>query len=83
VIQVFNSTADHPAGFILEFDEAGKAALKLTLLVTDSAESKNYFSFLEHDETEIESEIGQPLEWHNPSDKRMCRIYVRQPMEPL
>lgn len=25
----------------------------------------------------IENEMGEPLNWHNPTDKRVCRIYLR------
>ncbi len=30
------------------------------------------------DKEQIEKEIGEPLTWHNPLEKRTCRIYVRK-----
>ena len=28
-------------------------------------------------QAELEKEIGQPLTWHNPENKNVCRIYIR------
>lgn len=47
-------------------------------LVLDDNNSKKYFEQLESEKGEIEKEIGEPLTWHNPPDKRMCRIYLRK-----
>ena len=30
-----------------------------------------------HQKEKIENEMGEPLNWHNPTDKRVCRIYLR------
>lgn len=49
-----------------------------TELVLGDRDSKNYFSQLEAQRREIEQDLGEPLTWHNPPDKRMCRIYVRR-----
>jgi len=47
-------------------------------LVLDDNNSKIYFEQLEAEKEKIEKEIGEPLTWHNPPDKRMCRIYIRK-----
>jgi hypothetical protein len=47
-------------------------------LVLDDDNSKKYFSLLQAQSHEIEKELGEPLKWHNPQDKRMCRIYLRR-----
>jgi len=52
-----------------------------TELVLDNRNSKNYFEQLEAKKEEIEKEIGEQLTWHNPADKRMCRIYIRKPID--
>lgn len=39
---------------------------------------KAAYAILEDQQQIIEQEIGEPLTWHNPEDKRMCRIYLRQ-----
>lgn len=48
-------------------------------LVLDDNNSKTYFKQLETGKEQIEKEIGEPLTWHNPPEKRMCRIYIRKP----
>lgn len=48
-------------------------------VVLDGEHSKFYFQQLESQKEQIEQEVGAPLKWHNPPDKRMCRIYVRRP----
>ena len=50
-------------------------------LVIDHLEAKAFFKMLEKQRKEIEEEIGEPLTWHNPSNARMCRIYVRKPAD--
>jgi hypothetical protein len=47
--------------------------------VIDTNDSKTHFAKLEAQKSQIESETGEPLTWHNPPTKRMCRIYVRRP----
>jgi hypothetical protein len=47
-------------------------------LVLDDNNSKTYFKQLETDKEQIEKEIGEPLTWYNPPEKRTCRIYVRK-----
>ncbi|OPX97380.1 MAG: hypothetical protein A4E58_01435 [Syntrophorhabdus sp. PtaB.Bin006] len=47
-------------------------------LVLDDSNSKTYFKELETDKEQIEKEIGEPLTWHNPPEKRTCRVYVRK-----
>lgn len=49
-----------------------------TELVLDDNNSKNYFTRLETEKEEIENKIGEQLTWHNPPEKRMCRIYIRK-----
>lgn len=43
--------------------------------------AKKYFAILEAQKDSIEREIGESLIWHNPEDKRRCRIYIRQPAD--
>lgn len=43
--------------------------------------AKEYFASLEAEKEEIEKAFGTPLIWYNPPDKRVCRIYVRQPCD--
>lgn len=54
--------------------------LRVELVLTDE-NSKSYFSQLEVQRNEIEKELGEPLRWHNPADRRMCRMYVRRSAE--
>lgn len=49
-----------------------------TQLVLDDNNSKKYFEQLEVKKEEIEEEIGEQLTWHNPPEKRVCRIYIRK-----
>jgi hypothetical protein len=47
-------------------------------VVIDTETSKSHFATLEAQKLAIETEIGESLTWYNPSDKRMCRIYLRR-----
>src|SRR5208337_3792822 len=47
-------------------------------VVLNGEQSKFYFKRLESEKKQIEKEVGEPLKWHNPPDKRMCRIYLRR-----
>jgi hypothetical protein len=47
--------------------------------VIETNDSKTHFARLVAQKGQIESEVGEPLTWHNPPNKRMCRIYVRRP----
>lgn len=40
--------------------------------------AKTYFAMLHAEKEAIERDFGQPLIWHNPPNKRGCKIYVRQ-----
>ena len=40
--------------------------------------SKVYFENLFSEKEIIEQEVGEELIWHNPENKRMCRIYLRK-----
>jgi len=51
--------------------------IRVELVIGDS-DPKKYFALLEAQTAEIETEIGQPLTWHNPPEKKSCKIYVRQ-----
>ena len=50
-------------------------------LYLDSTEAKVHFAGLQANKEEIERELGEALTWYNPSEKRMCRIYVRRPAD--
>jgi hypothetical protein len=47
--------------------------------VIETNDSKTHFARLEAQKSQIEAEMGEPLTWHNPPNKRMCRIYDRRP----
>jgi hypothetical protein len=47
-------------------------------VVLDSPNSKADFAKLENEKATIETELGEPLTWHNPEGVRMCRIYPRK-----
>jgi hypothetical protein len=51
--------------------------LRVELYLKREALSKQDFAALEAQKHDIERQIGQPLVWHNPAEKRSCRIYVR------
>lgn len=40
--------------------------------------AKVWFTNLQAEKAAIESELGEPLVWHNPNNARMCRLYVRR-----
>lgn len=46
--------------------------------VIETVQSKAHFALLEAQKGQIEAEVGEPLTWHNPPNKRMCRIYLRK-----
>jgi hypothetical protein len=45
--------------------------------VLGDSDSKKYFALLEAQTAEIETEMGQPLTWHNLPENKSCKIYVR------
>jgi len=47
-------------------------------LVMDDNNAKKYFALLIGQKEQIELEFGQSLIWHNPSDTKAAKIYVRQ-----
>jgi uncharacterized protein DUF4268 len=44
-------------------------------------EAKIFYALLEQQKESIESEMGRPLDWHNPEDKLSCRIYLSAPAD--
>lgn len=40
--------------------------------------SKAFYSLLEKQKEEIESELGEALIWYNPENAQVCRIYLRK-----
>ena len=48
-----------------------------TEVVLDDNNSKTYYEQLFAQKEKIENEMGEPLNWHHPTDKRVCRIYLR------
>lgn len=63
------------------FDSAAESfsshELRVELVLEDN-NSKKYFEQLEAEKEEIEKEIGEQLMWHNPPEKRVCKIYIRK-----
>lgn len=47
-------------------------------LVLEDNNSKKYFEQLEAEKEGIEKDVGDQLTWHNPPEKRMCRIHIRK-----
>jgi hypothetical protein len=47
--------------------------------IIETNDSKPHFARLEDQKDQIELEMGESLTWHNPPNKRMCRIYIRRP----
>lgn len=47
-------------------------------LVLNGKRSKRDFAALEKRRPEIEQALGFSIEWHNPEDKAMCRIFARR-----
>ena len=47
-------------------------------LVLDGNDSKKYFELLKQKGDEIETKMGERLTWYNPTDAKVCRIYVRK-----
>lgn len=47
-------------------------------LVLDGINAKSHYEALEARRQEIESALDRELGWHNPSNARACRIYVRK-----
>jgi len=46
--------------------------------IIEGNNSKNYFEKLEQEKTKIDSEVGEPLIWYNPTDAKVCKIYLRK-----
>lgn len=58
------------------FTEEHRAALDWLNQITGEK-----FAFIGLEKEDIEREIGQPAIWHNPTDARVCRIYLRRPAD--
>ena len=46
-------------------------------LIIEHQNSKADFADLESMKDEIEVELGEPLTWYNPPERRVCKIYLR------
>lgn len=48
-------------------------------VIIDDHRAKEYFALLQKDADQIQREVGEAkLVWHNPPDKRLCKVYVRR-----
>ena len=47
-------------------------------LYMSSATAKDEFALLQQRKESLEKALGFPLVWHNPEDKNICKLYVRQ-----
>jgi len=47
-------------------------------VVLDGPHAKVWFKALNSERAAIEAEIDEPMTWHDPVEKRMCRVYVRR-----
>jgi hypothetical protein len=54
--------------------------IRVELVIHDKY-SKSYYAQLLEQKEDIERDIGQPAIWHNPTDARVCRIYLRRPAD--
>lgn len=74
-------TGFHLAAIASMYDQAtgdySSNEFRAEMNVTDR-NAKGYFRAIERLKSEIESEFGEPLTWHNPENSRGCRIYVRR-----
>lgn len=50
-------------------------------LVLNVPEAKKLIELLEPQKGAIESELGEPLTWHNPKHAIMSRLYLRKPVD--
>jgi hypothetical protein len=46
----------------------------------ETPQSKAHFACLESQKAPIEAELGEALTWHNPPEKKACRVYLRKPV---
>ena len=49
-------------------------------LVIGHEDAKRFFPALERQKSAIEAELGFPLVWYNPAEKKMAKMYVRKPV---
>jgi hypothetical protein len=61
-------------------EESGEPEVRAELVLT-SPRSKEHFAILEARRSELEGAVGGALTWHNPTAKRMCRIFIRRPSD--
>jgi hypothetical protein len=50
-------------------------------MLVDTPNSKEAFALLLAQKESIQREMGEPLIWHNPPEKRICKAYVRRPAD--
>jgi hypothetical protein len=50
-------------------------------LALTSPEAKQHFAALEARRDEFSRTLDLPLHWHNPPERKQCRIYVRTEMD--
>lgn len=57
---------------------AGEIRAEMTIYCKDA---KAYYALLEEQKEAIEKELGEPLIWHNPENKRASRAYIRKAVD--
>jgi hypothetical protein len=55
----------------------GKPEMRVELTM-DGVNAKHFFALLFAQKDDIERKIGQPLQWYNPENKKVARIYAKQ-----
>ena len=50
-------------------------------LALGSNHSKSHFQQLLEQKEAIEAEMGTALKWYNPKNKKVCRVYLRNPLD--
>ncbi len=62
-------------------DGKNPGVLRAEFVVHHKPHAKVIFAQLETEKEAIEKEFGEPLDWYNPSNARVCRALVRNPVD--
>lgn len=55
--------------------------MSFTESTVKEAVSKIYFAELLAMKEQLEQEVGEPLTWYNPENRRVCRIFLKLPAD--
>ena len=68
----------HLAAIASFYAPQGGNELRAELAINHRDYSKHYYELLLQQKTVIEEQIGEALNWYNPENARVCRIFVQQ-----